>query len=99
MNLFIDPIKLTLVRLVMYSRVGNVIRRDMLMKKANPLTNITSDARVTFLLRSIIAWVISMYSVTNGSEYLLTVLPLREEISMTKIELVLFKSWGVTGQL
>ena len=51
MTLFRELINLPLVRLGMYSRMVNLIRQDVLTNKASLLTNITSTARVTFLLR------------------------------------------------
>ena len=60
-----------LVRLGMYSSMVNFICYDVLKNNARPFTNITSAARVTFLLRSRISWGISTYSMTTGSEVFL----------------------------
>ena len=81
MNLFRDFISLPLVRLGIYSSVVNFIRRDVLTKKVSPFTNITSAARVAFLLSSRIAFGISTYSVTTGLEVFLVVLPFRDAMS------------------
>ena len=99
MTFFNELPNLLLVSLGIYSSVVNFICRNMLTNNPSPFTKITSDTRVTALLRSRIGCGISTYYVTTSSDAFIVVLPFRYATSVPKNVLAMVTASGVTGKL